>query len=214
MARSEFSSLRMAVMKRISRLEKAGLAQPGISIPMAKDIRGSREKASIISAMKGFLADKETTVRGAKQSGKTIAPGRGKIPQAYTEKQLKGREKRERAKRRREEELQKLTNKQRGFLKGAHTIGINIPTSQIPVFVEYMEYRFSQIQDSQFYVFATYAEDFESASKKDPSGVKDILADYERYKSERSEWMDSVSEFGGYSEESVLEMWADFIDEL
>ena len=215
MARSEYSTLRNVVMKRLHRLEEQGLTVGAINIPFVRDLKTTRQKNDAIRALKGFLASPETTVRGAKKSGKVVASsGRNWNPGAYTEKQLRDRAKRIRAKEIRQTELGKLTNRQRGFIKGAKTIGINIPTSQIPVFVEYMEYRFSQIQESQFYTFATYAEDFESASKKNPSGVKSILSDYSRYKAERESWLTEFGDLAGYSESYVMDTWADFIGSL
>ena len=215
MARSEYSTLRGLAMKRLSRLEKAGLTVGTINIPFARELTTTQQKANAVKALQGFLASPETTVKGARQANKVIASsGRNWNPGAYTEKQLQDRARRIRAKEIRQTELGKLTNRQRGFIKGAKTIGINIPTSQIPVFVEYMEYRFSQIQESQFYTFATYAEDFESASKKNPSGVKSILSDYSRYKAERESWLTEFGDLTGYSESYVMDTWADFIGSL
>ena len=215
MARSEYSTLRGVAMKRLGRLESAGLTMPGIHIPKMSELKTARERSRALEGLKAFMASSSTTVRGAKSADLKIGPSaRSGLPRTFTEKQAKGREKRERQKATRQQVLSRYNAKQRGFVKGAKTIGINIPTSQIPVFVEYMEYRFSQVQDSQFYVFATYAEDFESAAKKDPKKVQDILNDFNRYKADRAMWMDEVSASGGYSEAEVMAMWDEYIHDF
>lgn len=215
MARSEYSTLRGIAMKRLGRLESAGLTLPGIHIPKSSELKTAGERSRALEGLKAFLSSPTTTVRGARSADVKIGPAaRGGLPRTFTEKQAKGRQKRERQKATRKEVLSRYTAKQRGFIKGAKTLGINISTSQIPVFIEYMEYRFSQIKESEFYIFATYVEDFESAAKKDPKKVQDILNDFNRYKADRAAWMDEVSESGGYSEAEVLAMWNEYIKDF
>ena len=212
MARSEYSRLRGAAMKRLQRLEAAGLAVPGITLPKVSDLKTARERRAATERIQAILQNPRFTVKGAREAGARIQPGRAGLPEALTEKQIRGREKRERAKQRRAEALQNLANnRQRGFIKGAKKVGINIPTRLIGVFVEYMEYRFSQIKESKFYAFATYAEDFESAAKKDPQGVKNILEDFNRYQVERAEWIAELQAAGGYTEEHVQQLWSELI---
>lgn len=212
MARSEYSRLRGAAMKRLQRLEAAGLAVPGITLPKVSDLKTARERRAATEKIQAILQNPRFTVKGAREAGARIQPGRAGLPEALTEKQIRGREKRERAKQRRAEALQNLANnRQRGFIKGAKKVGINIPTRLIGVFVEYMEYRFSQIKESKFYTFATYAEDFEAAAKKDPQGVKNILADFNRYQVERAEWIAELQAAGGYTEEHVQQLWSELI---
>lgn len=214
MARSEYSRLRGAAMKRLQRLEAAGLAVPGITLPKVSDLKTARERRAATEKIQAILQNPRFTVKGAREAGARIQPGRAGLPEALTEKQIRGREKRERAKQRRAEALQNLANnRQRGFIKGAKKVGINIPTRLIGVFVEYMEYRFSQIKESKFYAFATYAEDFEAAAKKDPQGVKNILEDFNRYQVERAEWIAELQAAGGYTEERVEQLWSELIGE-
>lgn len=213
MARSEYSTLRGLAMKRLSRLEKAGLTLPGINIPKVSELKTSAERARATAALKSFLSSSETTVRGARAAGLKVGPSaRGISPRAYTESQLKGQAKRARQKAARQAALSPFTKKQQGFIKGAKKVGVNVSTSLIPVFIEYMEYRFSQITESQFYVFATYAEDFESAAKKDPKKVQDIVKDFERYQQERAEWIQAAKDSGGYGESEVLAMWREYVN--
>lgn len=214
MARSEYSRLRGVAMKRLQRLEAAGLAVPGITLPKVSDLKTARERRAATEKIQAILQNPRFTVKGAREAGARIQPGRAGLPEALTEKQIRGREKRERAKQRRAEALQNLANnRQRGFIKGAKKVGINIPTRLIGVFVEYMEYRFSQIKESKFYAFATYAEDFEAAAKKDPQGVKNILEDFNRYQVERAEWIAELQAAGGYTEERVEQLWSELIGE-
>lgn len=214
MARSEYSRLRGVAMKRLQRLEAAGLAVPGITLPKVADLKTARERRAATEKIQAILQNPRFTVKGAREAGARIQPGRAGLPEALTKKQLQGRAKRERAKQRRAEALQNLANnRQRGFIKGAKKVGINIPTRLIGVFVEYMEYRFSQIKESKFYAFATYAEDFEAAAKKDPQGVKNILEDFNRYQVERAEWIAELQAGGGYTEERVEQLWSELIGE-
>lgn len=214
MARSEYSRLRGAAMKRLQRLEATGLAVPGITLPKVSDLKTARERRAATEKIQAILQNPRFTVKGAREAGARIQPGRAGLPEALTEKQIRGREKRERAKQRRAEALQNLANnRQRGFIKGAKKVGINIPTRLIGVFAEYMEYRFSQIKESKFYAFATYAEDFEAAAKKDPQGVKNILEDFNRYQVERAEWIAELQAAGGYTEERVEQLWSELIGE-
>lgn len=214
MARSEYSRLRGTAMKRLQRLEAAGLAVPGITLPKVSDLKNARERRAATEKIQAILQNPRFTVKGARKAGARIQQGRAGLPEALTEKQIRGREKRERAKQRRAEALQNLANnRQRGFIKGAKKVGINIPTRLIGIFVEYMEYRFSQIKESKFYAFATYAEDFEAAAKKDPQGVKNILEDFNRYQVERAEWIAELQAGGGYTEERVEQLWSELIGE-
>lgn len=212
MARSEYSRLRGAAMKRLQRLEAAGLAVPGITLPKVSDLKTARERRAATERIQAILQNPRFTVKGAREAGARILPGRAGLPEALTKKQLQGRAKRERARQRREAELQKLeTNKQRGFIKGAQRLKIHIPTRLIGVFVEYMEYRFSQIKESKFYAFATYSENFEAAAKKDPEGVRNIIADFDAYQAERAAWIEELKQAGGYTEEKVQQLWTELI---
>jgi len=183
MARSEYSRLRGIVSKRLERLSAQGLVLPGISLPKSSDLKTPSQRSKAEQMLRSFI--ETTSLKSVKEQGLKVAPGRGGRIVTLTEKQIKGREKRERQKGFRERLLSHYTNRQKGFIKGAKKLGINISNAQIPYFIEYMETRFSQITDSKFYVFADFAEDFDTAVHRDPKAAKEIIADFNRFQADR-----------------------------
>ena len=211
MARSEYSRLRDIAVKRIARLEKAGLAMPGINIPKVSDLGDKRSRERAAENLKQFLAS-GTTVREIRKSGGVVAPSRKGIADVSTPEKIHRREKQKEARARRAEVLSGLTKNQRNMLKGAKTLGIRLPTNQIMAFVEYMEYRFDQISESQFYLFANYAEDFQQIMKKSPS-IGDIRADFNRFLADRDSLESLFASGGGYDESALQALWSEYVKE-
>lgn len=110
--------------------------------------------------------------------------------------------------RERSKALERLTEDQLRMIKGAETLGIFLTDEEIPVFVEYMEYRFSQYDDSQHYLFGDYAEDFGKIKRK--RGTADILKDFSRFKGAYMK-LHEPTEAKGYSAEEFQNMWTNFI---
>ena len=101
-----------------------------------------------------------------------------------------------------------LTEDQKNMVKGAETLGIHLSAEEIPVYIEYMEYRFSQYSDSQHYLFGDYAEDFGKIKRK--RGTQDILPDFAKFKAEYQA-LHTPTDAKGYSAEEFQKMWTNFI---
>ena len=150
MARSEYSRLRGIAQKRLQRLTAKGLAPAGISFPKVSELKTKAAREKALSHIKNFISSGTTLtdVKKSKQKKQVILVNNS--PVLLTEKAIKERERRERrnAKRRARYAVTKnLTKAQKALLKGAKTLGLNIPTDKIKSFIEYMEMRFSQVQE-------------------------------------------------------------------
>ena len=208
MARSEYSRLRGIVSKRLERLSAQGLTLPGINLPKASELKTPSQRSKAEAMLRSFIQGQ--SLRSIKEQGLKVGPGRGGKIVTLTEKQIKGREKRERQQRKRKEILSQYTRKQQGFIKGAQKLGINISNTNIPYFIEYMETRFSQVIDSKFYVFADFAEDFDTAVHRDPKQAREIIADFNRFQADRESLYLSMME---YNPESLTEEYSRIIRE-
>lgn len=183
MARSEYSRLRGIVSKRIERLSAQGLVLPGINLPKSSELKTPSQRSKAEQMLRSFI--ESTSLRSIREQGLKVAPGRGGKIVTLTEKQVKGREKRARQKQRREDILSKYTARQRGFLKGAKKLKLNISNANIKDFIEYMEVRFSQVVDSKYYIMDDFIDDFQTAIKRDPKAVKDLVEDFHRFQADR-----------------------------
>lgn len=216
MARSEYSRLRGIAQKRLERLTAKGLAPAGISFPKVSELKTKSEREKALSRIQSFIASGTTLtdVKKSKQKQRVIVVNES--PVLLTEKAIKERERRERrnAKRRARYAVTKnLTKAQKALLKGAKTLGLNIPTDKIKSFIEYMEMRFSQVQESQFYAMAKYTEDFETILKKSP-GKDDIVADFNRYVSNMDGKENLFNVLPSYGENVVNDIWSNYVKSL
>lgn len=236
MARSEYSRLRSIAEKRIDRLSSHGLASPGISFPKVSQLKTAAEKEAALQAVKSFLGSGTTLREAAKNPEKRLVT-ENKMPAFLTEKQAKEAEKRERRNARRREKyaqdvekrnarnarrrekykrdkiLAGLTDKQRALVKGAKTLGLDLPTDRIKQFVEYMDYRFSQVSESEFYLMDKYVEDYQKILQNSPT-VDDIRADFERFVSERDNNEDLFNNVQSYDENTFHDLWAQYSESL
>ena len=208
MARSEYTRLRDIAQKRLGRLAAAGLAVPGLSFPKLRDLGTEAEKKAALRAVRAFV-QAGTQVREVRKTGKVVTQTpRGILP-IDPERESRLARRRETARKRREV-LAGLTTEQRSMIKGARKLGLTIRTEDIPAFIEYMEYRFSQYSDSQFYLFADYAEDY-GKIKKNRKSVSDIVDDFKRFK-ESYTGLHDEPEGTGYSAQELESMWTDLIE--
>ena len=234
MARSEYSRLRSIAEKRIDRLSSHGLASPGISFPKVSQLKSAAEKEAALNAVKSFLASGSTLREAAKNPEKRLVT-ENKMPAFLTEKQAKEAERRERRNARRRERyaqdkekrdarnarrreqyrrkkiLKELTDKQRALLKGAATLGVDIPTDRIKQFIEYMEYRFAQVQESAYYAMDKYTEDYQKILRNAPNS-DDIVADFERFLSEREDNESLFDNLQSYDEDAMNDLWDEFTE--
>lgn len=236
MARSEYSRLRSIAEKRIDRLYSHGLASSGISFPKVSQLKSAAEKAEALNAVKSFLASGTTLREAAKNPEKRLVTV-NKMPAFLTEKQAKEAERRERRNARRRERyaqdkekrdarnarrrekyrrdkiLAGLTDRQKRILKGAETLGLHLPTDRIKQFIEYMEYRFSQVNESEFYLMDKYIEDYQKIMQNSPT-VGDIQSDFERFVSERDNNEDLFNNLQSYDENTIHDLWSQYSESL
>ena len=207
MARSEYTRLRDIAQKRLGRLEAAGLAVPGISFPKLRELGTESEKKAALREVRAFL-ESGTKVKEVRQTGKVVTETPRGIRPVDPEREARLARRRETARRRREV-LAGLTTEQRSMIKGARKLGVTIRTEDIQAFIEYMEYRFSQYSDSQFYLFADYAEDY--GKVKNRKSVPEIVRDFKLFKESYAELHDQ-STGTGYSAQELQSMWSGLID--
>lgn len=216
MARSEYSRLRGIAQKRLERLSAKGLAPAGVSFPKVSELKTKSEREKALSHIQSFIASGTTLtdVKKSKQKQRVIVVNES--PVLLTEKAIKERERRERRNARRRARYavtKNLTKAQKALLKGAKTLGLNIPTDKIKSFIEYMEMRFSQVQESQFYAMAKYTEDFETILKKSPE-KDDIVADFNRYVSNMDGKENLFNVLPSYGENVVNDIWSNYVKSL
>lgn len=208
MARSEYTRLRDIAQKRLGRLEAAGLAMPGLSFPKLRELKTEAERAMALIELRQFV-QAPTQVKQVRPTGNIVA----KTPAGIVVDdplRLARNERRREQRAHRREVLSHLSKKQRGWIKGAHTLGLNIRTDDIPAFVSYMEYRFSQYSDSQFYVMDDYVKDFGRAKKK--QNVNSIVADFSRFKADYDKLIQHTPDSEAYSAQELQKIWNQFID--
>lgn len=206
MARSEYTRLRDIAQKRLGRLEAAGLAMPGLSFPKLRELKTEAERASALIELRQFV-DAPTQVKQVRNTGNIVA----KTPAGFVvddPQRIARNEKRRQQRAARKEALGELTKQQRAMIKGAKTLGIRVVTKDIPAFISYMEYRFSQYSDSRFYLFADYAEDFGRVKKS--RSADQITDDFARFRAEYEQLHEPV-DATGYSAAEFQNMWNSFI---
>lgn len=212
MARSEYSHLRGIAQRRIDRLVEAGLAPQGTRFPTVKELGSSKSaQQKALNAINRFLAS-GSTLGEARASGKRIGTVAG-TPAVMTEKQL-----REQARRKKISETLKaryqimkgLTEEQKTALKGARAIGLKLGVEEINIFLEYVEYRYSQNKDSSWY---TVVDDFAALQKKKKTTRGNLLQDFDRFRKDREDLMNMFDDgTPGFSSRMFNEMWTNFIN--
>ena len=208
MARSEYTRLRDIAQKRLGRLEAAGLSVPGLSFPKLRELGTESEKKAALRAVRAFV-ESGTRVKDVRNTGKIVTATPKGIQPVDPEREARLARRRETARKRREA-LAGLTTEQRSMIKGARKLGLTIKTEDIPAFIEYMEYRFSQYSDSQFYLFADYADDY--GKIKNRKSVPDIVNDFKRFKESNIDLYDEPAG-SGYSAQELESMWSDLIEQ-
>lgn len=205
MARSEYTRLRDIAQKRLGRLEASGLAVPGLSFPKLRELKTESEKAAALRAVREFV-QAPTKVKEVRQTGQRVMPTAKGIRAVDPVQEAKRQRQREQRARRREV-LRGLTPNQRGLIKAARTLGMTINTENIPAFLEYMEYRFSQYSDSQYYLIDQYVSDFKALKK---AKRENVINDFARFRADREALMKPVGA-EGYTAAQVQLMWNEYI---
>lgn len=213
MARSEYSRLRGIAQRRIDRLVAAGLAPEGVRFPTVKELgSGKSAQQKALNAINRFLAS-GSTLRETRATGKRIGTVAG-TPAVMTEKQMREQARREKISatlKERYKTLRNLSDSQRSALKGARSIGLNIPTGEINTFLEYVEYRYAQNKDSSWY---TVVDDYATLQEKKKTSRGSLLQDFDRFRRDREDLMNMYDDgTPGFSSRMVNQMWSDFINE-
>lgn len=208
MARSEYTRLRDIAQKRLGRLAAEGLAPAGLAFPKLREMKTEAERKRALADVQEFLAS-GTKLREIRESGKTVDITPKGIVVDDPARLARNARQRERRRERRAA-LQSLTKSQRSMIKGARALGVTINTPDIPSFIAYMEYRFSQYSDSRFYLMADYVEDFQKLRKKNSSDS--IVSDFARFKTDY-EQLHSPVDVPGYSAAEFQNMWNEFINQ-
>lgn len=205
MARSEYTRLRDIAQKRLGRLESAGLAVPGLAFPKLRELKTESERAAALRAVREFV-QAPTKVKEVRQTGQRVMPTAKGIRAVDPVREARLQRQREQRARRREA-LAGLTKNQRGFIKAARTLGMTINTENIPEFLEYMEYRYSQYSDSQNYLIDQYVRDYKALKK---AKRENIINDFARFRADREALMEPVGA-EGYTAAQVQLMWNEYI---
>jgi len=213
MARSEYSHLRGIAQRRIDRLVAAGLAPQGTRFPTVKELGSSKSaQQKALNAINRFLAS-GSTLKETRTSGKRIGTVAG-TPAVLTEKQLREQARREKISatlKERYKTLRNLTDEQRTALKGAKSIGLNIPTEEINTFIEYVEYRYAQNKDSSWY---TVVDDYALLQKKKKTSKGTLMQDFAKFRQDREDLLKKADDGRkGFSSHMFNKMWTDFINE-
>ena len=206
MARSEYTCLRDIAQKRLGRLISEGLAPAGLAFPKLREMKTEAERFQALADVQEFLAS-GTKLREIRESGKAVDITPAGIVVDDPVKLARNARQRERRRERREA-LRPLSKQQRSMIKGARALGVTIRTPDIPAFIAYMEYRFSQYSDSRFYLMADYVEDFQKLRKK--NSVDSIVSDFARFKNDY-EQLHNPPDAQGYSASEFQLMWTAFI---
>lgn len=207
MAKSEYTRLRDIAQKRLGRLEASGLAMPGLSFPKLRELKTEAEKKLALKAVREFV-EAPTKVKEVRQTGQNVLLTERGIRLVDPEREARLQRRRDAARSRREV-LAGLTKEQRSMIKGALKLGITIRTKDIPAFIEYMEYRFSQYSDSQFYLFADYSEDY--GKIKNRHKVREIVNDFKLFQQSYIE-LHEKKPGTSYSAQEFQSMWSGLID--
>ena len=193
---SEYTKLRDIAHKRTQRLSNKGLA-PEINFPTVKELKAKNISAeAAIQTIQKFV-NAPTTVR----QFKTLEPAQ-RVNVVLTAKnavqyERRKAQKREASKRYRER-MKSLTNRERGYIKAAHTLGLK-KVSDIKAFGEYIEMRFSQSSEQSPYAIADYIDDFQALQDKPGYDVSQIKNDYQQFLSDRQAMIESSNNMDGIS---------------
>ena len=214
MARSEYTRLRDIAQKRLGRLICEGLSPAGLAFPKLREMKTEAERFQALAEVQEFLAS-GTKLREIRESGKVVditpagivVDDPVKIARNARQRARNARQRERRRERR--EALRPLSKQQRSMIKGARALGVTIRTPDIPAFIAYMEYRFSQYSDSRFYLMADYVEDFQKLRKK--NSADSIVSDFARFKADYDQLHNPV-DAPGYSAFEFQKMWNEFIN--
>lgn len=198
----EYSRQRDIAVKRAKRM---GL---DIHIPTVKEIKaGKYEKESAFSTLFKWVETGPSLSKRRADERLSISP----------EKRREQRNERQRLYRRfkkaeefRYSEAGSETGNYRSILKGANTLGFNMPPSEVPAFLAYMDYRFSQGTGAFAYAFSTFIDEYQELKRKGYSPAQ-MIGDYEQFVADQGEIRSRYNGMSGMTEEDVKTSWEHFV---
>lgn len=183
---SEYSRLRSIARKRSERLGQTGQVAE-VKFPTVKELKTAGIAPSqAIKAVNEFL-NAPTTKRAYMKAPDVIRKDiqeTVKSVESQIKKERRRAQNREASKRYRET-LKGLTAREKRYLKAARTLGLKVPPSMAKIFGEYLDVRFAQGNDSEFYRIANYVEDFQSIMDKKGYNARQTMNDFNRYMADR-----------------------------
>ena len=231
----EYSKLRSIARKRIERASAAGRAEY-VRIPTVAEVRASANPAEYMSAVKKFLATPTATLTAAKKQGISLPRIEFTPTPPVTKKTLtteaqkaRRREQKRRSKAKRAVEKAAATpevgRKQVGYLKALETVakqwraaGVDIGNwigvmspKKAKMFVDYMEYRFSQGDYNSKYVIDTFIRDFGELVKRNYN-LENLQADFDAFLAKQKDLKKNAKRADKYGiqVDEVFEAWRKF----
>lgn len=195
---SEYSRLRSIARKRSERLGQTGQVAE-VKFPTVKELKTQGISPSqAMKAVNEFL-NAPTTKRAYMKAPDVIRQDIQKTVKEVASQIKKERRKaqnREASKRYRDT-LKGLTAREKRYLKAARTLGLKVPPSMAKIFGEYLDVRFAQGNDSEFYRIANYVEDFQSIMDKKGYNARQTMNDFNRYMADRDILLNNKASMNG-----------------
>ena len=198
----EYSRKRDIAVKRLKRL--------GVEahVPTVKEIKsGKYDIETSFTNLTNFLETGRSRSKIRAEARLSVSP----------EKRREQRNERQRLYRRfkkaeefRYSEAGSETGNYRSILKGANTLGFNMPPSEVPAFLAYMDYRFSQGTGAFAYAFSTFIDEYQELKRKGYSPDQ-MIGDYEQFVADQGEIRSRYNGMTGMTEEDVKTSWEHFV---
>ena len=203
----EYTRQRDIAVKRIKRLESKGI-KTGIVIPTVKEIKAGKysagESMQLVSnyLSQGYSLGKARESRRIHYTQEQKAQRRREYQRDYRRRKVAERL-----------ERPEFPNKYRSYLKGLKTMKVDIAPSKLPAFFAYMDYRFSQGDTTQLYVFDIFVGEFQTMLKK---GYKpeQILSDLQKFEADQAAIRARDEGMEGITAKEALQMVEAFIKNI
>lgn len=188
----EYTRLRNIAVKRLKRLAEKEPSYSNIYIPKVADLKGESPEtiARAIKNLETYIAKGASLSRKRESARQGITPGMLRARQRVA----------------REYERGEGGKTYQGYMKGIAKLGINIPPSQVPSFIKYMDYRLAQGKSAFKYAFATIAEDFERIMNRKYS-PDDIISDFESFTRDYQRTQKKAQRMEGWTSQKFKNAW-------
>ena len=198
----EYSRQRDIAVKRLQRL--------GVKahVPTVKEIKsGKYDVETAFTNLTNFLESGRSRSRIRAEERLSISP----------EQRREQRNERQRLRRRfkkaeefRQTEVGRESGNYQAMIKGANTLGFNMPPSEVPAFLAYMDYRFSQGTGAFAYAFSTFIDEYQELKRKGYSPAQ-MIGDYEQFVADQADIRGRYNAMNGLSEDDVKTSWEHFV---